>query len=372
MTTVTPAVENDFEHLIVRDQGVLDDIRLAYAQTYFGPHDADFIASPAGQSDLDFNTFVRYNQSVRHALPWVNRVMPLAGKRILEIGCGTGSSTAAFAQVAAEVHTCDVNARGLATARRRFEAIGISNVTIDEIGAPAFFDVATRYGSSFDVVLLFAVLEHQTLNERLETLRRSWELLEPGGVLVVIETPNRLCYFDSHTMQQPFWGMVPSDVVLRSGRLSNEPRFRMVMDSLLAGQESDREVGLTRWGRGISFHDVDIAIPREEYTVAADGYEREMVDLFPVTYDERLLQAYLAHTRLDVSPAFGRTVLSFILRKDGGRGHAPARHFTPLVGCTAELQALRDRAASLSPAEIQAWLDHMIKRGQEANYWPLS
>jgi hypothetical protein len=184
------------------------------------------------------------------------------------------------------------------------------------------------------VVLLFAVLEHQTLEERLATLRRSWELLEPGGVLVVIETPNRLCYFDSHTMQQPFWGMVPSDVILQSGAISNEPRFRMVMDSLLAGKESDREIGLTRWGRGISFHDVDIAIPRNEYTVVADGYEREIVDLFPVTYDERLLQAYLTHAKLDVSPAFGRCVLSFILCKDGGKGEAPTRSITPLVGAT--------------------------------------
>jgi 2-polyprenyl-3-methyl-5-hydroxy-6-metoxy-1,4-benzoquinol methylase len=371
MTSATAAARRDFGHLIVQDQSILSEIRRTYAQTYFRPEQAEFLASPAGQYDLEFNTFIRYNQSVRFALPWVDRIMPLGGKRVLEVGCGTGSSAAAFAQVASAVHTCDVAVGGLETARKRFELLKLSNVTIDEVGAPAFFDVAKKYGTSFDVVLLFAVLEHQTLKERIETLRRSWKLLVPGGILVVIETPNRLSYFDSHTMQQPFWGMLPADVVLRSGEASSEPRFRMVMDSLIARPEADRETSLTRWGRGISFHDVDIAIPRDEYTVVADGYEPEMVNIFHVTYDERLLQSYLAHTRLDVSPAFGRSILSFILCKDGGRGVRPVRYFTPMVGSTGELEMLRQRVPSMTHAQIQASLEHMILYGQNPNYCPL-
>ncbi len=360
-----------FDHLIVRDPEVLAKIRHAYATTYYSPQDAEFLASPTGQWDLDFNTFTRYNQSVNHALPWVDRVFPLAGKTILEIGCGTGSSTAAFAQVAAAVHTCDVTPRGIPTARERFRQLKIENVTIDEVGAPAFFEVAPRYRASFDAVLLFAVLEHQTLDERIQTLRRSWELLEPGGVLVVIETPNRLCYFDSHTFQQPFWGMLPPQLLLRCAGLSNEPRFRSVMDSIMGAPEGERELNLTRWGQGISFHDVDLAIPRGEYTVIADGYEREMADLFPVSYDERLLQAYMAERNFPVSPAFARNVLCFILKKDGGTGTAPPRALAPLVGSTTELKSLRDNVPNLSAAEIQRWLDHMIQHGTSVNYWPV-
>lgn len=371
MTTASAAPSQStgtFEHLIVTDPGILGQIREVYASTYYRAEDAEFLKTPSGQGDLDFNAFVRYNQSVRHALPWVNRVFPLRGKSVLEVGCGTGSSTAAFAQVASAVHTCDVDTRGLETARQRLRLLNIDNVTIDPVGAPAFFDIASKYRARFDVVLLFAVLEHQTLDERLATLRRSWEMLEPGGILVVIETPNRLVYFDSHTMQQPFWGMIEPQMLLRCRPMLNTPRSAMVMDSILAGPADQHEIALTRWGRGISFHDVDMAIPPAERTVVADGYEREILDLFAVTYDERLLQAYIAERRLDVSSAFARSVLCFIMKKDGSTGTAPHRNFSPLVGSAAELKSLRDNVPNLSPQEIQRWLDHMIQHGTGYNY----
>lgn len=370
-SVAAPSKSVGFEHLIVHDPEILGKIRHAYATTYYAPHDVEFLETASGQWDLDFNTFIRYNQSVNHALPWVNRVFPLEGKHILEVGCGTGSSTAAFARVAAAVHTCDVNPRGLATARERLRLLDVENVTIDEVGAPQFLDVATKYRPSFDAVLLFAVLEHQTLDERIQTLKRSWDLIEPGGVLVVIETPNRLCYFDSHTTQQPFYGMLAPQLMLRCAGLSNEGRFRTVMDSILAAPEAERELCLTRWGQGISFHDLDLSIPRGQYTVVADGYEREITDLFNVTYDERLLQAYMAERRLEVSPAFARAVLCFILKKDGGTGVAPERRFSPLVGSAAELSALRDSLQSMTKEEIQARLERMIQTGTYSNYEPV-
>ncbi len=36
-------------------------------------------------------------------VPWVGRVSPLAGETMLEVGCGTGAKTAAFAQVVERV-----------------------------------------------------------------------------------------------------------------------------------------------------------------------------------------------------------------------------------------------------------------------------
>jgi hypothetical protein len=80
MTSATAAARRDFDHLTVRDQAILNEIRRTYAETYYRAEDAPFLLTPAGQGDLDFNAFVRYNQSIRHALPWVDRVMPLEGE----------------------------------------------------------------------------------------------------------------------------------------------------------------------------------------------------------------------------------------------------------------------------------------------------
>ncbi|GMV24270.1 MAG: hypothetical protein AMXMBFR58_03010 [Phycisphaerae bacterium] len=368
-TAGPPPSTQGFGHLAVSDPEIIARIRATYATTFFSDRDAEFVKSPAGQADIDFNAFVRYDQSVRFALPWVDRVCPISGKRVLEIGCGTGSSAAAFARLASSLHTCDVDHRGFATARERFRLLGIDNVTIDPVGAPEFFDVAVRYAPSFDLVLLFAVLEHQTLDERIETLHRAWDLLAPDGSLVVIETPNRLCYFDNHTLLEPFYGMLPPDLVLRAGGLSQGTRFQNVMKAILAGPPEERPVALTRWGRGISYHDIDIAIPRDQYTVVADGYEFEMLNFFPMNYDERLLQSYFAQAKLDVSPAFARSVLCFILRKDGGKGQAPVRRLSPLVASAAELKSLHDDLTSLSTAEVRQRLNNLIQFGTLSNNW---
>lgn len=363
------AAPADFEHLIVRDQAINAAIRRTYAETYYKPEDADFVKSDLGQWDLDFNTFTRYNQSVRNALPWVSRVFPLKGKRILEVGCGTGSSTAAFAQVAASVHSCDVNDRALPTAKERLRLLNIDNVTIDPVGAPEFMGLAReKYSKTFDMVLLFAVLEHQTMHERVETLRQSWELLSDGGVLVVIETPNRLCYFDTHTTCLPFYGMLPPDMVIKCAPMTKGEAFKLSMATVENAPREERELLLTRWGRGISFHDFDLAIPRDQYTVVADGYELEMINLFGVSYDERLLQSYFAQAQVNASPAFCRCVLNLILQKDGGAGHAPVRNFSPLVATLTELNILRAKLDELSHNQIRTHLDHIISYSTAQNY----
>ena len=43
-----------------------------------------------------------------------------------------------------------------------------------------------------DVFLLYAVLEHLTVAERLAVLRLAREVVKPDGAIVVCETPNRL------------------------------------------------------------------------------------------------------------------------------------------------------------------------------------
>ena len=67
-----------------------------------------------------------------------------------------------------------------------------------------------------DMVLLFAVLEHLTQEERIRYLSFIWhEILRPGGYLIVVDTPNRLSYFDEHTSVMPFFHLLPPYLALR-------------------------------------------------------------------------------------------------------------------------------------------------------------
>ena len=66
-------------------------------------------------------------------VPWVQRVRPLEAASVLEIGCGTGSSTAAFATMASR-HTCiEILESSIEAARRRCELLGIDNVDFVQV-----------------------------------------------------------------------------------------------------------------------------------------------------------------------------------------------------------------------------------------------
>ena len=69
--------------------------------------------------DLDRHSFQRHDAAVTYVVPWVNQAIPLAGKEIVEIGCGTGSSTAAFAPYSGRVYGYDISDSSIAAAEVR-------------------------------------------------------------------------------------------------------------------------------------------------------------------------------------------------------------------------------------------------------------
>ena len=64
----------------------------------------------------------------------------------------------------------------------------------------------------FSTVIFGASLEHMTFDERMRALKAAKELLGDGGSLVVIDTPNRLWFFDDHTSMSHFFHWLPDDV----------------------------------------------------------------------------------------------------------------------------------------------------------------
>jgi hypothetical protein len=85
-----------FEQLIADNSKHIPAIEQALRETYFSGYDQQFLLTDNGRNDIENNVFRRYNHSLRHVVPWLGRVIDLAGKNVLEIGCGTGSSTAAL------------------------------------------------------------------------------------------------------------------------------------------------------------------------------------------------------------------------------------------------------------------------------------
>lgn len=279
-------------------------------------------ASAEERFSIENEVFRRYNQACEYALPWVDRVASLAGSTVVEIGCGTGSSTCAFAQLAGQVQGYDISPSYVAGALGRAEVLGLTNIDCYAVAPECLLsEVRRRHeAEKVDLTLLYAVLEHCTPEECLETLRVCWDVLRPGGHLVVIETPNRFGYMDVHTAFLPFFHMLPGPIALRYYQRTQRQKVIRTLDQALHVSEQEAELARIRLGTGISFHDFQIALDIEDLgpILAADGYEPEMLAWFPVTLEERLLQTFFLAREVPAPIGFARSVLNLILRKPVG------------------------------------------------------
>ena len=107
----------------------------------------------------------------------------VAGKRVLDAGCGVGYGSRILMQAgASEVIGVDLSEEALEVARRQFASPGIRFVRED-------CESLSGIEENLDVIVALESLEHFQRPERF--LRRAAELLEPAGILVC-STPNAL------------------------------------------------------------------------------------------------------------------------------------------------------------------------------------
>lgn len=306
-----------YEQHILNDSGTLRQIEEALLATYFKNYDQDFLQTETGQEDIKANVFRRYNNALAHVVPWVARQIDLRGKTLVEIGSGTGSSTAAFAHFVEKIDGYDIDAQALAGAQARLQVMGLNNVALHLVAAEQL--VATlrkNHPNGADIVLLFAVLEHQTIRERHETLQLCWQLLNPDGLLVVTETPNLLQYTDFHTSLLPFLHLLPATLYARYADHSPREGFGGCFAKADSMSLQELDTSIMRWGRGASFHDFELALGKDHgrYLVA-HGFEKEILSWVDVHFEEELLRHYFLTKKLDVPLAFSRVVLNVIYKK---------------------------------------------------------
>ncbi len=222
---------------------------------------AAYLETARGGKDLDEHLRGRLDTFRRGVIPWLDDARPLASSRVLEIGCGTGASTVALAEQGAAVSAVDADARSLELAGRRCRAHGVA-ADLHEANATAIGELFEA--GAFDLVIFFASLEHMTHGERLESMRRAWELLEPGGLWCVAQTPNRLWHTDDHTSRLPFFMWLPDDLAFDYSRLSPREGFR----EIYRRRDAESLLHFLRRGRGVSFHEFDLALgPAENLRV---------------------------------------------------------------------------------------------------------
>ena len=180
-------------------------------------------ANPCGAHvarDLEFGTREYFDaiEDYRYRIfaPWVKEAVGFdryAGKRLLEVGFGTGTDLLQFARGGARVSGVDLTPRSIEIARRRFEVYGFTGEFLTGDCEDLSFPDA-----SFDVVYSFGVLHHTP-----DTLRAVGEIhrvLKPGGKAVVMLYHRASLYY--------LGSIIFKHGLLRRGELLKETQAEMM------------------------------------------------------------------------------------------------------------------------------------------------
>jgi 2-polyprenyl-3-methyl-5-hydroxy-6-metoxy-1,4-benzoquinol methylase len=137
----------------------------------FHPRYMRLTAGPTGQP---FSLFVDFGS--------------LAGKDVLDVGCGSGIATQMLAEAGARVTAVDLTDWAVETTRRRLRAFGLEgDVRQEDAERLPFAD------ASFDLVFSWGVIHHSSDMDR--ALAELVRVCRPGGELVLMVYHRRSLFF---------------------------------------------------------------------------------------------------------------------------------------------------------------------------------
>jgi hypothetical protein len=99
----------------------------------------------------------------------------------------------------------DIDESAITMARDVLAHGGLTNAELHHRPPQEITAAASATTGQGDVFLLYAVLEHLSVQERLDVLALARRAVHRNGVIVVCEAPSRLVHWDHHTTQMPFF-----------------------------------------------------------------------------------------------------------------------------------------------------------------------
>ena len=118
-------------------------------------------------------------------LDWINQIVPIAGKKVLDVGCGGGILADSMARQGADVLGIDLATKALKVAELHALEAQTEGVKYREISAEA---LAAEQPGTFDVVTCMEMLEH--VPDPSLVVKACSDLVKPGGY-VFFSTINR-------------------------------------------------------------------------------------------------------------------------------------------------------------------------------------
>ena len=173
-------------------------------------------------------------------LDWINGLSPLAGARVLDVGCGGGILADAMARAGAAVTGIDLAGKALRVAQLHALEAQTPSLQYREVSAEA---LAAEAPASFDVVTCMEMLEH--VPDPGSVVRACATLVKPGG-WVYFSTLNR-------NLKSFLMAIVGAEYVLNLLPRGTHEYARLIRPSELAGHCRAAELDV-RHTRGMAYN----------------------------------------------------------------------------------------------------------------------
>ena len=291
-------IKNNFKKLTKQYMTQIEEILL---ENYFNN------AKEITKDDLEDHIKNRIFVSRIKVIPWIMKNLELNNKKVLEVGCGTGSSSITMAEQGAEVTGIDVDIQSIKVARLRANLLDLKIEFLKFSGTQI-----NKLNQRYDVVIYYATLEHMTVEERIESLKQAYSILSEDGYLIVVEAPNRLWIEDTHTSELPFFQWLPDNLAYLYTKFSEKQSF----NSKYLDTEYLKLDEFYRRGRGVSYHEFDLAFNKSEDLIIISSlnrlvYSKNLVNTFVY---KKLFKLYLKKFT-DKNKAFFNEYLDIIFQK---------------------------------------------------------
>ena len=168
-------------------------------------------------------------------LNWIDGLVPLAGLRVLDVGCGGGILSDSMARKGATVTGIDLSTKALKVAQLHALEAGTQGVSYQEISAE---ELASEQPASFDVVTCMEMLEH--VPDPASVVKACATLVKPGG-WVFFSTINR-------NAKAFLFAIVGAEYVLQMLPKGTHEYAKLIRPSELAAycRRAELELGPTR------------------------------------------------------------------------------------------------------------------------------
>lgn len=190
----------------------------------------------------------RARQAVAFSLPFLQSTIgDLSDKRVLEVGCGFGAKSLALSPFVKEYLGVDLVESQIHRATEFGRLIG-SKAKFQTLSADSVGPLVREWQP--DIVVLYAVIEHLTPDERVTLFSDLWANLPATSFIYVGEAPNRLNMIDYHSSQLPYFSMIPPWLAEQTYTFS---RRRQWINRV--NKEENVWLGLHRRGQSVSAYD---------------------------------------------------------------------------------------------------------------------